>query len=294
MLKRKLTAFAASAFLLSLAACNTNNGAFDDRNQNTTRFRDVNYNDEQGFEKDYDRELRDTRTERMEISNLKTDTSSDNYPRTRAVLIRDAKYKFVTINPEQNRSLTRDERVVQNGTPDVVPEQQQQERNGTSNAVPEQQQQERNGTPNVVPQQQQQGNNTENNPGTTANISQTAQKVIELTNAERRKNGLPDLKGDPSLSSVAQKKSEDMEKNHYFSHTSPTYGSPFDMMRNFGITYKTAGENIAQGQRSAEQVVQAWMNSEGHRKNILSRDFTHIGIGYEQSGNHWTQMFIGK
>ncbi|MED4531067.1 CAP domain-containing protein [Metabacillus fastidiosus] len=275
MLKRKLTAFAATTLLLSLAACNTNNGAFDDRNQNTTRFRDVNYNDEQGFEKDYERELRDTRTERMEISNLKTDTSSDNYPRTRAVLIRDAKYKFVTINPEQNGSLTRDELVVQNDRPNVVPEQQQQERNGTSNVVPQQQQQ-------------------ENNPGTTANISQTAQKVIELTNAERRKNGLPDLKGDPSLSSVAQKKSEDMEKNHYFSHTSPTYGSPFDMMRNFGITYKTAGENIAQGQRSAEQVVQAWMNSEGHRKNILSRDFTHIGIGYEQSGNHWTQMFIGK
>ncbi|MEC2077966.1 CAP domain-containing protein [Metabacillus fastidiosus] len=280
MLKTKLTAFAASVLLLSLTACNTNNGALDERNQNTTRFRDVNYNDEQGFEKDYERELRDTRTERMEISNLKTDTSSDNYPRTRAVLMRDAKYKFVTINPEQNRSLTRDERVVQNGTPDVVPEQQQQERNDIPNATPQ--------------QQQQQENNTENNPGTTANISQTAQKVIELTNAERRKNGLPDLKGDPSLSSVAQKKSEDMEKNHYFSHTSPTYGSPFDMMRNFGITYKTAGENIAQGQRSAEQVVQAWMNSEGHRKNILNRNFTHIGIGYEQNGNHWTQMFIGK
>ncbi|MGG3891799.1 CAP domain-containing protein [Metabacillus fastidiosus] len=293
MLKRKLTAFAASALLLSLTACNTNNGAFDERNQNTTRFKDVNYNDEHGFEKDYDRELRDTRTERMEISNLKTDTSSDNYPRTRAVLTRDAKYKFVTINPEQNRGLTRDERIVQNDIPNVIPEQQQQEGNGVPNVVPEQQQQEENGVPNVTPQRQETPKK-ENVPETAANISQTAQKVIELTNAERRKNGLPDLKGDPGLSSVAQKKSEDMEKNHYFSHTSPTYGSPFDMMRNFGITYKTAGENIAQGQRSAEQVVQAWMNSEGHRKNILSRDFTHIGIGYEQSGNHWTQMFIGK
>ena len=120
------------------------------------------------------------------------------------------------------------------------------------------------------------------------------QQAIELTNAERRKNGLPDLKSDTKLSGVAQKKSEDMRQNNYFSHTSPTYGSPFDMMRDFGVTYKTAGENIAQGQQTPQQVVQAWMNSEGHRKNILSKDFTHIGIGYDQNGHHWTQMFIGK
>jgi len=85
-----------------------------------------------------------------------------------------------------------------------------------------------------------------------------------------------------------------MQQKHYFSHTSPTYGSPFDMMRDFGVTYKSAGENIAQGQQTPQEVVQAWMNSEGHRKNILSKDFTHIGVGYEQTGKHWTQMFIGK
>jgi len=125
-------------------------------------------------------------------------------------------------------------------------------------------------------------------------VNQAVQQVIDLTNAERRKNGLPDLKADTQLNGVAQKKSEDMRQNNYFSHTSPTYGSPFDMMRDFGVTYKTAGENIAQGQRTPQEVVRAWMNSEGHRKNILSKDFTHIGIGYDSNGHHWTQMFVGR
>ncbi|MEH7177102.1 CAP domain-containing protein [Neobacillus vireti] len=129
---------------------------------------------------------------------------------------------------------------------------------------------------------------------TTGDVSQYVQQVIDLTNAQRTKNGLPALKADAKLSGVAQKKSVDMQQNNYFSHTSPTYGSPFDMMRDFGVTYKSAGENIAQGQRTPQEVVNAWMNSEGHRKNILSANFTHIGVGYEKSGNHWTQMFIGK
>ncbi|MBM7619249.1 putative YkwD family protein [Bacillus tianshenii] len=128
----------------------------------------------------------------------------------------------------------------------------------------------------------------------TEGISETEQKVIELTNAERRKNGLSDLKADSDLSNVAREKSKDMKAKNYFSHTSPTYGSPFDMMRDFGISYNTAGENIAMGQRSPEEVVQAWMNSEGHRKNILNGNFTHIGVGYVEDGNYWTQMFIGK
>ena len=85
-----------------------------------------------------------------------------------------------------------------------------------------------------------------------------------------------------------------MQKNNYFSHTSPTYGSPFDMMKQFGISYRAAAENIAMGQRTPEEVVNAWMNSDGHRKNILSSSYTHIGIGYMENGNYWTQMFIGK
>ncbi|KON90348.1 hypothetical protein AF332_17420 [Sporosarcina globispora] len=119
-------------------------------------------------------------------------------------------------------------------------------------------------------------------------------KVIQLTNAERQKNGLSALKSDKPLSGVAQAKSNDMQQKNYFSHTSPTYGSPFDMMRDFGVNYSSAGENIAMGQQTPEQVVQAWMESEGHRKNILNGTFTHIGVGYTENGSYWTQMFITK
>ena len=120
------------------------------------------------------------------------------------------------------------------------------------------------------------------------------QEVVRLVNIERNKYGLSNLIMDTNLQKVAQKKSEDMKANNYFSHTSPTYGSPFDMMKQFGISYKAAGENIAKGQTSAAQVVEAWMNSAGHRANILSADYTHIGVGYVASGHYWTQMFIKK
>ena len=118
--------------------------------------------------------------------------------------------------------------------------------------------------------------------------------VVELTNVERQKHGLAPLKIDEALSKVARVKSEDMAKQNYFSHNSPTYGSPFDMMKQFGISYRTAGENIAMGQRSPQEVVNAWMNSEGHRANILNSNFTHIGVGHASNGNYWTQQFIGK
>ncbi|UGB30823.1 CAP domain-containing protein [Metabacillus sp. B2-18] len=125
-------------------------------------------------------------------------------------------------------------------------------------------------------------------------LSQYEQQVVDLTNQERAKQGLPALKVDFTLSKVAREKSLDMQKNNYFSHTSPTYGSPFDMMKKFGVTYRTAGENIAKGQRTPQEVVNAWMNSSGHRANILSSNFTHIGVGYVAEGNYWTQQFIGK
>jgi uncharacterized YkwD family protein/spore coat assembly protein SafA len=120
------------------------------------------------------------------------------------------------------------------------------------------------------------------------------QQVLQLVNQERSKQGLPALKMDWELQRTARVKSCDMAQKGYFSHTSPTYGSPFDMMKQFGINYRAAGENIAKGQRTPAEVMQAWMNSPGHRENILKRDFTHIGVGYCESGNHWTQMFIGK
>ncbi|SLK36712.1 Morphogenetic protein safA [Mycobacteroides abscessus subsp. abscessus] len=125
-------------------------------------------------------------------------------------------------------------------------------------------------------------------------IKTVEREVIRLCNIERQKNGLPALIENWELSRVARDKSMDMAQKKYFSHTSPTYGSPFDMMKAYGISYKSAGENIAQGQTSAQAVVQAWMNSSGHRANILSKNFTQIGVGYYQSGNYWTQMFISK
>ena len=120
------------------------------------------------------------------------------------------------------------------------------------------------------------------------------EQVVTLVNEERAKEGLAPLQIDWELARVAKMKSQDMYDNKYFSHTSPTYGSPFDMMKQFGISYKSAGENIAKGQTSAQQVVDAWMNSEGHRANIMDTKFTHIGVGYVESGHYWTQMFIKK
>ncbi|MBU8878902.1 sporulation protein [Bacillus sp. FJAT-29790] len=125
-------------------------------------------------------------------------------------------------------------------------------------------------------------------------VSAFEQQVFELTNQERVKNGVPALKLDNELSKVARAKSSDMKAKGYFDHNSPTYGSPFDMMKQFGISYSSAGENIAMGQQSPQEVVNAWMNSEGHRKNILNPSFTHIGVGHVAEGNYWTQMFIGK
>ena len=117
-------------------------------------------------------------------------------------------------------------------------------------------------------------------------------EVVRLVNVERKKKGFSELKYNWQLCRVARYKSEDMRDRGYFSHTSPTYGTPYQMMRSFGITYRTAGENIAKGQVSPEAVVNAWMNSSGHRANILNPSFTEIGVGFA-SGNYWTQMFIG-
>lgn len=134
---------------------------------------------------------------------------------------------------------------------------------------------------------------TEPNDGNTSEVSSYEKQVVELVNKERASKGLSPLTLNTELSRVARIKSEDMRDNGYFNHNSPTYGSPFDMMKSFGISYRTAGENIAMGQQSPEAVVTAWMNSDGHRANILNANFTQIGVGYAANGNYWTQMFIG-
>lgn len=125
-------------------------------------------------------------------------------------------------------------------------------------------------------------------------LSEFEEEVVDLTNEEREENGLEPLEADEELSDVARDKSDDMQSNGYFAHESPTYGSPFDMMDEYDIEYGTAGENIAHGQQSPEEVVDGWMNSEGHRENILNSDFTHIGVGHVEEGNYWTQEFTGN
>ncbi len=120
-------------------------------------------------------------------------------------------------------------------------------------------------------------------------------QVIQLVNQERAKAGLKALRPNWQLSRVARHKSQNMRDHHYFSHTSPTYGSPFTMIKNYGISFKAAGENIAMGQTTAKQVMNSWMNSSGHRQNILNSNFTEIGVGYAEGGSgryYWTQMFI--
>ncbi|QFG01150.1 hypothetical protein PB01_08795 [Psychrobacillus glaciei] len=125
-------------------------------------------------------------------------------------------------------------------------------------------------------------------------VPAAVQEVVDLTNKERAKEGLKALQIEVKLTQSAQAKSQDMKDRNYFDHTSPTYGSPFDQMKSLGITYSSAGENIAMGQRSAAEVVDAWMKSPGHRANIMNPSFTQIGVGLSDSGFYWTQQFIGK
>ncbi|NLK51179.1 MAG: LysM peptidoglycan-binding domain-containing protein [Syntrophomonadaceae bacterium] len=129
----------------------------------------------------------------------------------------------------------------------------------------------------------------------TTGISAFEQQVIDLTNAERTKAGLAPLKYNAELSQVARLKSEDMRDKNYFSHTSPTYGSPFAMLQQFGISFTAAGENIAAGYATPQEVVNGWMNSPGHRQNILNPNYTQLGVGYAAGGSYrhyWTQLFI--
>ncbi|SES96897.1 uncharacterized protein, YkwD family [Salinibacillus kushneri] len=254
MKKRLYISFISILFLL-LAACNTEDNATNNGNNNDN------------------------------ISSIATDSSSKDYPHTMPIRIQDAKYEFKRVEKRQQHKegqrQQRQQQAQQNGQQDANQRAQQQEK-----TIPQQNQN----------NQQQNQNNQQNNNQTqqAGNIKEFESRVIELTNQERQNQGLPALKSDASLSQVARKKSANMQAKGYFSHTSPTYGSSFDMMRDFGIDYQTAGENIAKGQQSPEQVVESWMNSEGHRKNILSEKFTHIGVGYIENGHYWTQMFISK
>ena len=139
-------------------------------------------------------------------------------------------------------------------------------------------------------------NVTNNNIVTSSKIEQDEQKILDLVNNERKEAGLSELKADSEIMRVAEIKSQDMEDNNYFSHTSPTYGSPFDMLKSFGVSYKSAGENIA-GHSTAEKAFEAWMDSPGHKANILNSSYNYTGIGVVDSnryGKMFVQMFVGR
>lgn len=142
------------------------------------------------------------------------------------------------------------------------------------------------------------GSNTSTNTNqtNTSNLSSDEQEVFNLINQQRTQNGLSSLKIDSEVQNVARIKAKDMVDSNYFSHTSPIYGSPFDMLKSFKVSYKTAGENIA-GNSSNSGAVNAWMNSSGHKANILNSSFNYTGIGVVSSpkyGKIYVQMFIGK
>lgn len=122
---------------------------------------------------------------------------------------------------------------------------------------------------------------------------ETAAQMLALVNACRAENGLAPLVLSDRLSAAASAKADDMATNGYFSHTSPTYGTPSQMLKDFGISYGYMGENIAKGYTDAASTVSAWMNSAGHRANILGTEFTSLGVGYSAQSNIWVQIFVG-
>ncbi len=127
-------------------------------------------------------------------------------------------------------------------------------------------------------------------------ITSEEQKLLDLVNGARKDAGLSSLQFDMPLMKVARLKAQDMVDKNYFSHDSPTYGSPFDMMRQFGVDFRYAGENIA-GNQTVEGAFKAWMNSPGHKANILKANFNYNGIGIVNSptyGKVLVQQFIGR
>lgn len=151
------------------------------------------------------------------------------------------------------------------------------------------------GNQDINPDKDQDKDDNDSNDNVISGNSQQSVQVLNLVNKERNKVGLGELTLNNKLNNVAQLKAEDMAKNGYFSHNSPTYGSAFDMMKKYGISYISAGENIAKGQKSAESVMKAWMASSGHKANILKKEYEELGVGYavDKKGNtYWVQMFI--
>lgn len=141
-------------------------------------------------------------------------------------------------------------------------------------------------------------NGTPSSPETEVSQPQTgasayAQALLSLVNETRAQYGLAALHLDAELCACAQLKAQDLHDARYFSHESARYGTAFDMMRSFGISYRTAGENIAMGYDAPGAVLAAWMQSAPHRANILQGSYTTLGVGYVADGGYWAQWFLG-
>lgn len=136
-----------------------------------------------------------------------------------------------------------------------------------------------------------------NIPGsTTNNPSNDETQMVNLVNSSRTSAGLKPLAMNAELTKLARLKSKDLVDHNTFTHISPTYGSPFDMMKKYGVSYLYAAENLAKSP-STQAAETALMNSAGHKANILNPSFTEIGIGIVSANdgtNIYTQMFIGK
>ncbi|MEV7422365.1 MULTISPECIES: CAP domain-containing protein [unclassified Streptomyces] len=131
-------------------------------------------------------------------------------------------------------------------------------------------------------------------PCTADGLAATAAEIVVLTNAERTAAGLRPLAGDARLAVAAQDHCADMAARAFYAHTSPEGLQPWDRAAAAGAAHRGIGENIACGQRTAREVVRGWMDSPGHRANILKPDFTHLGTGFAgggPSGTYWAQVF---
>lgn len=128
------------------------------------------------------------------------------------------------------------------------------------------------------------------------NLTSDETELLSIINSERQKNNLPNLEIDEELQNVAKLKATDIAQNNYFSHISPTYGTPFEMLKSHNISYKTASENIA-GNSSIKSAFDAWISSDSHKENILSNDYNYTGIAVVDSiayGKIIVELFVGK
>lgn len=144
---------------------------------------------------------------------------------------------------------------------------------------------------NMLPDQP--GGMLPDQPETDGSQDAFANEVVRLVNEERAKAGLPALTVDRGAASAAQVRAKEIERS--FSHTRPDGSSFNSALTEAGVNFRGAGENIAYGQNSPEKVMEGWMNSSGHRANILNSSYTSIGVGHYQNAsgvNYWTQLFI--